>query len=932
MYKKRFLGVLLAFMIAAGSVPAAVSAGDTDMGQSVVLDSVSQGEQEQNVQDAESASVREVGTEADLKQAVADANSGIISTIRLKASFSVSASGIANNMAALSITHDGVTIDGNNQTLTVDCGNSKANFLGIDGCDGVTVRNLTIINGGQAKHGINVYKSTNVTLENISVQNMGGLGLLVNASTVTATGTLSLSGNGWGNGINVGWGDVKDENAVCNFTSTDSTLNGATIYTDLSDITNAAGKPITVNVSGYVKVEDPTSIKEDKAAIYMAESSVPVTVTGTESGSAYYVSFAKAVAAAPAGATVALNQNVTVNQAVNIAKDITINGNGHTLTANGCAALQIGADLSSLNVSNLTIQGNLTAEKANDGTDAYMGLGTYNGCYGVGRLELSNVVIDGFSYGLYFGKNTTGAAGSYNENPVSVVANNLTVQNCYIKGGYFEKLTDSTFNGCTFANNGIDPAKVSSDANWLCGLDINLKNGSYQDISFNGCTFTGNGANRGTALHIKARNDGNYGADTRLTGVTISGCTFTGNNAADTGASGIAFGPVVFGEPGKGNASPTGVSIQQGVGFTNNVAGVSVVRFDNADTATQIVANGEFTLPAPVKDGFTFKGWKNGENTYDAGTKVTVSGGTTFTAVWEENTSTETPDVQKTYTVTVNGQAVEYKAGETVSISAPVYNNGLVFSRWVVVSGNVTLANAYSNNTTFVMPEGNVEIEPVYTYIYVEPEQPEYNPGHSGSTGGSSNNGGSSSTETVMPENGFGTDKNGNTFFFEDGEKVKGWVQDGDTWYYMDSHDGSMTTDGWAEVDGTWYNFAEDGKMNTGWVQDGETWYYLKDWGGMATGWQQVDGKWYYLKDSGAMATGWVKTGDTWYLLKDSGAMATGWQQVNGKWYYLKASGAMATGWVEVNGKWYYLKADGSMATNTTINGYYVNSDGEWVK
>ena len=925
MYKKRFLGVLLAFMIAAGSVPAAVSAGDADMNQPVVSDTVSQDEQ-----DVQNTSVREVGNEADLRQAITDANSGKISTIRLTASFSVSASGIANNMSVLSIIHDGIIFDGNGQTLTVDCGNSQANFLGIDGCDGVTVKNLTIINGGQSKHGINVYQSTGVTISNFTATGMNGLGLLVNISNVTVSGSIDVHNNDWGNKINVGWGE-KASGTTCGLTADiTADLHGAFVYTDSGDVENATAQgKFVINIPGYVQLSDPENV--GAVIAYVQSSVVPVTVNGT----LYYASFAKAVEEAPAGATVTLNQDVTVNQAVEVTKNLTINGNGKALTANKCVGLYIKDNLGSLNVSDLKIQGVLgDGETAGEGsTGSFMGIGTYNGCYGVADLQLSNVTIDGFSYGLYFGKNPSGADGPYNEEPVKITANNLTVQNCYIKGGYFEKLTDSTFTDCTFSNNGTAPEKVqNSFQTWMCGLDINLKNGSYQNISFIGCTFTGNGSNRGTALHIKARNDGSYGADTRLNGVTISGCTFSGNNATDTGASGAAFGPVVFGEPGKGNASPTGVSIQQGVTFTNNVAGVSVVTFDNADTATQIVANGEFTLPAPVKTGFTFKGWKNGENTYDAGTKVTVSANTTFTAVWEENTSTETPDEQKTYTATVNGQAVEYKAGETVSISAPVYNNGLVFSRWVVVSGNVTLANAYSNNTTFVMPEGNVEIEPVYTYIYVEPEQPEYNPGHSGSTGGSSNNGGSSSTETVMPENGFGTDKNGNTFFFEDGEKVKGWVQDGDTWYYMDSHDGSMTTDGWAEVDGTWYNFAEDGKMNTGWVQDGETWYYLKDWGGMATGWQQVDGKWYYLKDSGAMATGWVKTGDTWYLLKDSGAMATGWQQVNGKWYYLKASGAMATGWVEVNGKWYYLKADGSMATNTTINGYYVNADGEWVK
>ena len=40
--------------------------------------------------------------------------------------------------------------------------------------------------------------------------------------------------------------------------------------------------------------------------------------------------------------------------------------------------------------------------------------------------------------------------------------------------------------------------------------------------------------------------------------------------------------------------------------------------------------------------------------------------------------------------------------------------------------------------------------------------------------------------------------------------------------------------------------------MQTGWLQDGGTWYYLNSSGAMETGWLQDGGKWYYLKGSGA--------------------------------------------------------------------------------
>ena len=59
--------------------------------------------------------------------------------------------------------------------------------------------------------------------------------------------------------------------------------------------------------------------------------------------------------------------------------------------------------------------------------------------------------------------------------------------------------------------------------------------------------------------------------------------------------------------------------------------------------------------------------------------------------------------------------------------------------------------------------------------------------------------------------------------------------------------------------------------------------------------------------------------------------MQTGWKLVDGNWYYLNDSGAMQTGWFKVDGKWYYAYSSGALAVSTTINGYTVNANGEWV-
>ena len=117
------------------------------------------------------------------------------------------------------------------------------------------------------------------------------------------------------------------------------------------------------------------------------------------------------------------------------------------------------------------------------------------------------------------------------------------------------------------------------------------------------------------------------------------------------------------------------------------------------------------------------------------------------------------------------------------------------------------------------------------------------------------------------------------------------------------------------------------------WIQSGSRWWYKHADGSYTTnGWEKINGTWYYFDQDGWMVTGWVKDNGTWYYLKSSGAMATGWVKDNGTWYYLKSSGAMATGWYQVGDKWYYSYASGALAVNTTVGGYTVNGNGEWVK
>ena len=441
-------------------------------------------------------------------------------------------------------------------------------------------------------------------------------------------GTVSVSGGNFtendSNGINIDFGTVDISGGEFN----------GTITTGSSTDLVIVGGTFTSDVSAYVSKSATTSSDGGKTTVTPNKADIAVASIERGGQTLYYTSLNDAVAEARDGETVEVLKETTISSALEVKSNITIDGNGNTVTADKCAGLYIKADLDSLTVTNIKLQGVLeTGAQANDGTGSYMGIGTYNDCFGVGDLQLTNVTIDGFSYGLYFGINPAGGTGPYNENPVSVTANNLTVQNCYIKGAYFEKLTDSSFTSCTFANNGTDPNMVASESmrTWMCGVDINLKNGNYKNISFVGCTFTNNGANSGTALLIKARDDGNYGETTSLDGATVSGCTFANNHGTT---------PVILGEPGKGNKTPVNVSIQSDVKYTSNVAAASnfTVTFNSnggTEYATQLVAaDSEITLPTPTKSGYIFLGWRCGENTYSAGATVKVTADMAFSAVW----------------------------------------------------------------------------------------------------------------------------------------------------------------------------------------------------------------------------------------------------------------------------------------------------------
>jgi len=161
---------------------------------------------------------------------------------------------------------------------------------------------------------------------------------------------------------------------------------------------------------------------------------------------------------------------------------------------------------------------------------------------GVAQLEIVNCAFDHVTYGWYFAKQGNWGPGGTEATNITVT--NTSFSNNGAKGLYLEKLSETTFNNCTFNNNGLNTTFWNWGRN--AGVDINLKGLEiYNNIVFTNCAVIGNALNAqyGVGFTVKARNDGatysKYPA--YLSNLSITGGTFSGNQ------SGIAIGNNVTG-------------------------------------------------------------------------------------------------------------------------------------------------------------------------------------------------------------------------------------------------------------------------------------------------------------------------------------------------------------------------------------------------
>ena len=229
--------------------------------------------------------------------------------------------------------------------------------------DDVTIRNVTVQGaetiGSNYAHGINVWQSENVRIENVVAKDNDGVGVLVNDSSVTLS-NVQTSGNGWG-GVNVDTGKASG--------STSLTLESGCSFAEVLAIycdSAAMAENVEVTAAGYHEAT-VTLAGSENVVRHVWTTNEAITDGSFIAGDA--AGLRNAVAAAPAGAgskivlvenTYALNANLALDKA------LTIEGIGEVVIEKGTESwetnsagrtslITIAAD--DVTIRNVTVQG-----------------------------------------------------------------------------------------------------------------------------------------------------------------------------------------------------------------------------------------------------------------------------------------------------------------------------------------------------------------------------------------------------------------------------------------------------------------------------------------------------------------------------------------------------------------------------------------------
>ena len=402
----------------------------------------------------------------------------------------------------------------------------------------------------------------------------------------------------------------------------------------------------------------------------------------------YYKTLAEAVAAAKDGDTITLLKDAELTSTLNLAKNITIDGQGK-YTIKAANSFTVGSDNKTYCV--LYVSGEVTLKDVTvNGNEKCRVIFCDKGKLTIDGATITNGKAPNFIGGVYM---TSSASFEMKSGSITGNKNAKGHQN----DEYLQYSSDlwigANANGALTAINGGTIGNVFVNANaWSAS---------------NPGSFTMNG---GTVTNLYVEHDANYGATFKYNDGTIEHLYLSKENG--NGQS-IEVTPV------KGVIYNGGVKEQDLVTLT--------MKYNDGATAdsTYNVASGTtITLPTPRRSGYTFNGWYDGSKFYAAGASYTVSATVTLNASWsyissgsssyDPTYSVSTPSKTENGSVTVSPKSAS--KGDTVTVTVKP-DSGYVLETLTVTDKNgdeLKLTDKGNGKYTFTMPGSKVEVKATF--------------------------------------------------------------------------------------------------------------------------------------------------------------------------------------------------------------------------
>ena len=455
---------------------------------------------------------------------------------------------------------------------------------------------------------------------------------------------------------------------------------------DHYDETNKGNAVVTggkfdADISKYIPTDYVQSA--DGTVEKLGETNAVAKVGGT-----YYKTLADAVAAAQDGDTITLLKDAELTSTLNLAKNITIDGQGK-YTIKAANSFTVGSDNKTYCV--LYVSGEVTLKDVTvNGNEKCRVIFCDKGKLTIDGATITNGKAPNFIGGVYMT-----SSASFEMKSGSITGNKNAKE--YQNDEYLQYSSDlwigANANGALTAINGGTIGNVFVNANaWSAS---------------NPGSFTMNG---GTVTNLYVEHDANYGATFKYNDGTIEHLYLSKEN---------------------GNGQSIEVTPVKGVIYNGGVKEEDLVTLTlkyndgaTADTTYNVASGTTITLPTPAyRSGYTFNGWYDGSTKVSSPYKVTKN--VILTASWSYNYSGGSSSYDPTYSVstpskTENGSVTvspkSASKGDTVTVTVKP-DSGYVLETLTVTDKNgneLTLKDKGNGKYTFTMPAGKVEVKATF--------------------------------------------------------------------------------------------------------------------------------------------------------------------------------------------------------------------------